>query len=317
MLDSVFNQLGSLSSMIESIQRSSWEKQILLGAEPERYYIIRRHGTPGLFSYVITTLGQIEWAVGHRFVPVVDMMSYPNTYLGQDCVGKKNAWEFFFQQPLGISLDDIKDDSHCIYSNDVPLRRPDDGMDCLNPHTSKYRFWKRCARRYLKLTPELRQQVDAAYKELFPISPEEKVLGVHCRGTDYTSLRPSKHPVQPTPDEVIRKAEDVLNLKGYKRIFLATEDESAYLLFKKHFGDLVFTFDKNRISYDARFGFITKMFPESTQGKRDEGTQYLITIALLSRCNALLAGRTSGTVGTMLMTEGFEYQYIWDLGVYD
>ena len=305
------------SSQLELLCRYRWEEKISHGLLPNRYFIIRRKGMPGLFSYVITTLGQVEWAVQHRFVPVVDMMSYPNTYLGQDCVGQKNAWEFFFQQPLGIGLSDIKDNSRCIYSNDLPPYYPNDSMNCLNPHTRDHLFWRRCAQRYLKLTTELRQQVDVAYKNLFPASPEEKVLGVHCRGTDYTALRPSKHPVQPTPEEVIRKAEDVLNLKGYKRIFLATEDESAYLLFKKHFGDLVFTFDKNRISYDARFGFITKMLPESTQGKRDEGTQYLITISLLSRCDALIAGRTSGTVGAMLMTKGFEYQYIWDLGVYD
>ena len=47
-----------------------------------------------------------------------------------------------------------------------------------------------------------------------------------------------------------------------------------------------------------------------------EGMDYLVTIVTLSKCNCFVGGHTSGTVGVILMNEKFDYQYIFDLGLY-
>ena len=296
--------------------RYSWETSMRKGVDPDRYFVIRRKGDLGLFSYVITTLGQIDWALNHRFVPVVDMMSYPNTYLGTDLVGTKNAWEYFFEQPLGIGLSDIEGSIRCIYSGDVPTERPNDGINCLTPSTKEYSYWKNCANRYLRLSKEAQAYVTAAYQDIFS-SVRGKTLGILCRGTDYTVLKPYGHPVQPTVDTVIRKAKELLSLNGYSKIFLATEDESIYQTFCQEFGDLIFTYQKNRFIYNFHTKQkLSKLLPDDSTVKKNNGMEYLATIYLLSKCDAFIAGRTSGTVGVMLMTNGFEYQHIWDLGLY-
>lgn len=47
-----------------------------------------------------------------------------------------------------------------------------------------------------------------------------------------------------------------------------------------------------------------------------EGLEYLSQIIILSRCDCFVAGLTSGTIGAMLLTNGYEYSYIFDLGLY-
>ena len=44
--------------------------------------------------------------------------------------------------------------------------------------------------------------------------------------------------------------------------------------------------------------------------------RYLFAINILSKCKMLVAGRTSGTVATMVMSEGFKEIYLWDRGRY-
>lgn len=59
-----------------------------------------------MFSYFNTILGGIAYADKKGYIPVVDMKNYPNTYLFSDEVGRVNAWEYYFEQPGGMSLEE-------------------------------------------------------------------------------------------------------------------------------------------------------------------------------------------------------------------
>ena len=60
----------------------------------------------------------------------------------------------------------------------------------------------------------------------------EKVLGVLCRGTDYVSLRPYNHPVQPSVSEMLQKAGEMLRCYKLEHIYLVTEDEGIRRAFE-------------------------------------------------------------------------------------
>ena len=47
-----------------------------------------------------------------------------------------------------------------------------------------------------------------------------------------------------------------------------------------------------------------------------KGREYLINILLLAKCNCLVAGSVGGTYGALLLSEGYEYQFVFDLGFY-
>lgn len=68
------------------------------------YYIIRCPRSGGLFNTYNQVAGHIRYALSKKYLPVVDMKNYPNSYLAPEKLGKENAWEYYFEQPLGIEL---------------------------------------------------------------------------------------------------------------------------------------------------------------------------------------------------------------------
>jgi hypothetical protein len=146
-----------------------------------------------------------------------------------------------------------------------------------------------------------------------------KVLGILCRGTDYLLKKPKHHPIQPEPEEVIKKAEEVIKEQKCDKIYLATEDQYIYNLFKIYFGDLLLQnnqrkferSDLDNVQYLAQIGF------DREQDKYLTGLEYLSSIYLLSKCSCFIGGRTSGTIGVHLLSDGFEYDYTWNLGSYE
>ena len=50
--------------------------------------------------------------------------------------------------------------------------------------------------------------------------------------------------------------------------------------------------------------------------KYQKGKEYLLSMMLLAGCDCLAAGNVGGTHGALLMSRGYEYCYIFDLGKY-
>lgn len=276
-------------------------------------------GAPGLFSYVISVLGFVRYAHGHGLKPVVDLQSFRNTYLSEEAVGKLNAWDYYFEQPAGILLNETDfSNSRIIDTSDethqVRMQSPWWDWEVYDQSSVTCRMWRAYAHRYIRFSANATRLIDETWREL--ISPDDRVLGIQCRGTDYTRHKPKAHPVQPSPEMVIEKAKALLAERGYTKIFLATEDGVVFRQFKEHFGDIVISSDKTHVDYDGN-AWINGILPSGQQEKLDHGMAYLISMAMLTRCHAFIAGRTSGSLGVMCLSKGFEYSYIWDLGVYE
>jgi len=48
------------------------------------------------------------------YIPVVDMKHYTNQYFKDGRTFKDNAWEYFFEQPCGYTLEDIENSLNCV-----------------------------------------------------------------------------------------------------------------------------------------------------------------------------------------------------------
>ena len=62
---------------------------------------------------------------------------------------------------------------------------------------------------------------------------------------------------------------------------------------------------------------INDAYDQSGQDRYMRGKEYLINILLLSKCDSLVAGNVGGTLGAILLTNGYEYQKIYNIGVYE
>lgn len=277
-------------------------------------YIIRRPSkTVGLLSYVITILGHVQKAVDMGYKVVIDMKNYENMYQQNK---KDNAWEYFFEQPCNISLNDAYRSKNVILAADIILEeRPNDTNDFYyDEHNRK--SWHLLCKEYIRVNPNVNQYVDEIKAELFDDFDNQKVLGVLCRGTDYTSLKPKFHPIQPSAKQLIQRIRELKELYCIDKIFLVTEDENILEEFKCEFASEVLKFlDTKRFNGSEQEYLINTMNREKVNTKQ-QGIDYLAQILLLSKCNYFIGGRTSGSVGVALFTEGFEYEEYFDLGRY-
>lgn len=276
--------------------------------------LVRRNDrTPGLASHIITNLGQIIAAIHNGYLPVIDTVYADNMFTELSRTYSSNAWELYFKQPFAISLADIAVDEEVSVLDGIPSFMPNYNMDCLmNP--GLITFWREIAQKYLIFSPELEQSIAQCLNHL-PFDSDRRILGVLCRGTDYTNLRPYNHPVQPSPEMVLEKSQKYMEKYQCEYCYLATEDRGILQLFRSVLKEQLLT--TQEIYYSSDLGEIINQF-NSTQAidLHRKNAEYLTALVLLSKCQYFIGGRTSGTIVSLLLSDGFEKTHIWDLGRY-
>ncbi len=285
------------------------------------YYIIGNYKKrEGLFALYKHITSHIIYALEKNMIPVIDLKHFQNQYFKDDRAFKDNAWEYYFEQPAGIGLDDIEEDANIViaepnlWANNKyiinPIMIPVEKNYKKLPYTTEYL-------EYLKFKPDIKIYLDDCYTKNFKNS--KNVLGVICRGSDYTELKPLKHQIQPNPKDVLNKAKELMTTSEYEKIYLATEDANIYKMFEEEFEDKLI---KN-IQYKFETVSHTQIASTRKSVRKNHfyelGKEYLCSMWLLSKCKGLIGGRANGTVAVYIMTNGFEtfdYVHLWNLGVY-
>ena len=269
--------------------------------------------TAGLFAIVKSVFCHICFAFQQGYVPVVDLQNFKSQL--SDVNGKKkNAWDMYFLQPGGFRLEDISRSKNIIKSCSLPFPK---GVEIGFDTTLDDDFHKEFAPLFKKyILPTTEVATYAHQKRESVIGDRQHVLGVLCRGTDYTESKPSGHPIQPTAEQAVAKAREIMQLFGYEYIFLATEDRRIYSTFLDAFGDkLLFSGQK---LYEGMNGkkFLSELPITNFSEKWHNTVDYYSTIHILSKCDGPLAGLTCGSICAYLMSNGYSYTYFWDLGKY-
>ena len=143
-------------------------------------------------------------------------------------------------------------------------------------------------------------------------------IRVHGRGAQRCQVDadPDHHPVQPAPQDIIEKAKEVMEKYGYEYLFLATEDQRIYDLFKIHFGEKLLFNDQKLLDSTHGVNYISELDSKKGLSGKQDVLNYLTTLFILSKCSSFIGGCTSGTLGAYMMSEHFEYEYFWNLGLY-
>jgi len=292
-----------------------YNKKIKLGEEnsDKTFYLIKFTNTNvGLFSYFITALGYVKYAKQKNYIPIVDMKTYENTYLEKKKVDIENSWEYFFNPLNSFEIKEVYESKNVILSPKYPYEWPDDSSLFFNNKKNILK-WRKFAKESITINKQITKAAHKKYLEFF--NESDRVLGLKCRGTDYLKLKPKSHPVQPDVDMCITKVKEVMKQHKCNKILLATEDQEVFDIFKSEFKELVFSTDDIRPQYSG-VGYISEASNNRIDDKFLSGVEYLRTILMLTMCDCFISGRNSGAVGVLLLADGFDYEYIFDLGVY-
>lgn len=304
---------NSIITIRNEISNLKWSEHRKIGGIKNKevcFYVIRRRSKDvGLFSYVLSNLGHIKYAEEKNWIPVIDMKNYPNSYLEKNV--KENAWEYFFMQPRGYRLEDIKYSRNIILSSG-DTKEPYPGYEMLK-NENILNEWKKIYKDNIHINYETQDYIEQIEKEVF--KGHKNILGVLCRGTDYVALQPQGHPRQPEVQQVITKVKNVMENRNFEYVYLATEDSDILEEFKKIFKEKLFFVNVPLRKYD-RNKLITQIEIDRANDKIIKGKEYLGQVYLLSKCRGIIAAGCGGTYGALLMNTQYEYKFFWDLGVY-
>lgn len=312
--------LKSIKPINELYTKYKWrEQKVSYGNDnPDKtFYVIRRARCQcGLFSYVTTNLGRIKYAIDKGYIPVIDMQNEYNTYLEDEKLGKENSWEYFFEQPCGYSLSDIKTSKNVILGNglvDESFEYPDQLVPW---NETEYNKWHDISGNYLRIKAELINQFKDEIATNTIDFDNKRYIGVLARGTDYVTLKLHNHPIQPLAEELAAKIDELLNTGAYDGVYLATEDQDIYCELKKRFGNRLCALDVKRYTKNE-ISNINDVSSERENDRYLKGFEYLKSMWILTQCEAFVAGNVSGTIGVLLLNSNFEYKYVFNKGLYD
>lgn len=262
----------------------------------KHFLVVHTPATTGLGDIVLCAAANTVYAEKHGFIPVVDLCNYPNNYLEPGEEGKINAWEKFFYQPGGYSVQDIKCAKNILWAAKPRLDIHLESLD------------------FLKVRKELQEETEYYCKNLF--EKEKKYLGVLFRGTDYANRKPFRHFIQPSLKEMIGMAKRKKDEWKMDEIYLCTEVEEAILAFQEEFGNQVHFYPQKRYSSDCD-QYLSSVRFERENDAYIRGSSYWILLNALSRCHCLVAGNCSGTnIALLLNKKRYEHTHIFQLGRY-
>lgn len=306
-----------LDKTIYDEKKKMLDEKINSDGRKRTYFIIRRsYKGIGMYTHVCVYLSFIAYAVSKGYIPVIDMCNYPNIYMKDEDIGKRNAWELFFKQPVGIGLDDLGS-GKIIYSSPVFLPNRTPFITSLLNDKKEFALYARVYQDFIQYNKNVKEYTDEELK----IIENKKVLGVLYRGTDYTKGKPKGHPIQPTLQQVIAKAEEIMDRFGCEYIYLATDERNAEDEFEHSFPKHILTnkrkyYDMDGMDYSNHY--ISEVSFDRENDQFLKGLEYISSINILSKCKCFLGGGCAGTYAAVIMNNfKFEYTHIFDLGFYE
>ena len=268
----------------------------------KKYALLQRNSSfPGFFSNIFTMLQGVEYCLVKGLIPIIDY---------------ENDFDFFYKQPFEIDKKDILNKNQIIVDVTKDLRDSRLQMShSFFENIELVEYYRYLFINYFKLTEHVQELLHNYIKD--KIKNPKLTLGILCRGTDYTHLKPRGHPRQPDTDLLIYTIDLLINKYKYSYIYLATEDIEIYQKIRYYYGSILID-----IKTDFMYEYKNKVFLhkygqyKSKAAILEEKLNYVLSIYALSKCDYFLGGLTSGSFIAKLLLPEHTKSYIFNLGKY-
>lgn len=262
-------------------------------ADHSPFYIGPVHNLLANYFYV---LSHIQYARTKGWIPVVDQLNYP-VYNSQSTPihGTRNPWEYFWQQPGGVSLEEAYQSKNVVLSKQSWFWEWDMGysVEHYTDLSMILQFYE--ASKQIPMNLMVQEYVEKMKRGIFP--KIGKVLGVAFRYGGHAKSCPHHgqgHPIQPEADELISVVKQCMEQWEMDYIFLTSDEMRAVEHFRREFGKQLIVLNRERMNADM----------VSSDGKLDKIYQkdkiyqttlnYLTEMELLAKCDSLIGSVTSG-----------------------
>jgi hypothetical protein len=307
--------LGKSANLIANARNR--QREITLGNENPglAFYIIGFNcGWNGLAWIILHIIEHLEYADEKGYTPVIDLQNFNTQYTSDESLGTENVWEYWFEHPAKYGLGDIAKSKLAIKSKKAIFPHKKYSIDHFDyKNAARMEKLQTICNKYIKINEKTREMILEIQNRLIG---DKKVLGIMCRGTDFSKLKPYHHPIQPDPLNVIEEAETIMAKHNCSHIFLSTEDKDIYDLFHKKFGNNLLSVQQTRFSVNDIDGQNPLANLSAPENRKKTAFSYLASMYILSKCPCFMSGITGGSLAVKIMGGNFEYERFWDLGTY-
>ena len=249
----------------------------------------------GFFANFFWILDGVSLAERNGWCPVVDMERKKTRFNERRAVnGTTNAWEYYFEQPGGVSLAEAE--TRTALRHDGRLLgeffwTPTDLAEDPRVHGDPASRGRQLIERYVRVCPDVAEAVDA----LLPRVDAARTLGVHVRGTDMRRAEVPGHPIPPPARAYLDAAVRIATDRSVDRVYLASDETETVELFQDAFGSDLVIADAYRVSTTTATGRgYGWWFGDRRPLHRYRlGREVLVDALALSRCAALLCGASN------------------------
>lgn len=254
---------------------------------------------------------------GQQLKFVVDMQNYPTLYKEDDAVdGVTNQWEYYFWQPSKIQISDLEKYGHIIYasngfkSGSIPIYA---GVQAPKKFP----------------TPAVVDEINEKYIPNIPFTDttvnyinegrgcleNQKVLGIHLRGTDMIT-----DPIHPNPftisDLIDFIKKNNLNEK-YDKFFVCGDTEKYVDIIKESFPDKIIALDALRATDNIETG-IHKQKNSRYRNKYKMGLEVIKDMMWLAMCEGLICGHSNVEYAAIVYNNNrYEHLFVWNGKAYE
>lgn len=294
----------------------AYEHNIINNDTNQFYYCIIPRPHDGLMGLLLEFLRTCDYASRNNYIPFIDMQYSLSLYMDGNGFGNVNVWENFFSQVL------------CVGNKSIPeiYKECNVVIPSMYVRTNRYRniYEKKSAlkamqglyKKYFHMDAGIKEVINQKRSEVFKGIRNQPVMGCIYRGTDYTSIKPANHMVQPDIEEFIYICDAKRKEWGCGYIYIATEDADALEKCKEHFGQMLLYTDQLRYSGTGN-KFLAQIDNARENDRYLRGIEYITAIVLFDETDYLVSGQNGAFYGTLLLKENdFKDMYVFDKGKY-
>ena len=263
------------------------------------FYVIKvdKNGGGGLFSNVLFVINHIKICKKHNFIPIIDMENFPTRYNEKKKIFNSfNSWDYYFEKISKINLSEVYSSKNVIFTDgfineDMSINYKSDG-------DLKLIFEK-----YIKIKKKYIIRTNNFTKKFFN---KKKVLAVHFRGTSMKTI--PRHPLPPTPDQIINLIDRAIQKYKFNMIFLVTDELNYLKLFKEKYGKMLCY----RNSFRSNKSKIFDLNPRKLH-RYKMGVDALEDTLLMSKLNYLICSRSNmSEVASLMLNKNMRVIEIWN-----
>lgn len=281
---------------------------------PEKnIYLIKIENPVGFFAVLRLVLYALKEAETLGFIPVIQYADNCLYKENKKINGTDNPFEYYFKQPMHISLEEAYKSARVFLFNWFHIKRIEQDLCGVDKEmVAGYEINEELlvilgemTKKYIHLNENTKEIIEKNINEMIMAHRPAKILGVHIRGTDFM-LAWDNHPVPVTTADFFEAIDEALE-QGFQYVFLATEDQDRLEECLDRYGDKILYYkDVNR---SRGTGWVVDAGSERMHNKYLNGLEVIRDAYTLASCDGFIGGLSQVAFGARYIKKSFDQEY--------